>query len=53
MKLDRFYGLKWVNWIFQILFTVSTQLLGFSFAMIMKKFVFIPVRQFGQQSYQQ
>lgn len=42
MKLDRFYGLKWVNWIFQILFTVSTQLLGFSFAMIMKKVCVYP-----------
>ena len=42
MKLDRFYGLKWVTWSFQILFTLSTQLLGFSFAMIMKKVCVYP-----------
>ena len=42
MKLNRFYGLNWVNWIFQILLTISTQLLGFSFAMIMKKVCVYP-----------
>lgn len=42
MKLDRFYGLKWVTITFQILLTVSTQFLGFGFAMIMKKVCVYP-----------
>ncbi|KAI5969094.1 OPT6 [Candida margitis] len=42
MKLDKFYGLKWVTITFQILLTVSTQFLGFGFAMIMKKVCVYP-----------
>ncbi|CAK9441336.1 uncharacterized protein LODBEIA_P52050 [Lodderomyces beijingensis] len=44
MKLDRFYGLKWVTLTFQVLLTVGTQFLGFSFAMIMKKICIYPSR---------
>ncbi|KAI3406700.2 OPT6 [Candida oxycetoniae] len=44
MKLDKFYGLKWVSLTFQILLTVSTQFLGFAFAMIMKKVCVFPSR---------
>lgn len=35
MKLDKFYGLKWVTWTYQVMFTLSTQFLGFAFAFIM------------------
>lgn len=42
MKLDRFYGLKWVTWLFQILFALSTQFLGFAFAFIMLKVCIYP-----------
>ncbi|EDK46392.1 conserved hypothetical protein [Lodderomyces elongisporus NRRL YB-4239] len=42
MKIDKFYGLKWVGIVFQILLTISTQFLGFSFAMIMKKVCVYP-----------
>ncbi|KAI5959449.1 OPT6 [Candida theae] len=42
MKLDRFYGLKWVTVTFQVLLTISTQFLGFGFAMIMKKVCVYP-----------
>ncbi|CAK9684795.1 OPT family small oligopeptide transporter [Candida parapsilosis] len=44
MKLDRFYGLKWVTLTFQVLLTISTQFLGFGFAMIMKKVCVYPSR---------
>ncbi|KAF8000666.1 hypothetical protein HF325_004455 [Metschnikowia pulcherrima] len=39
MKLDRFYGLKWVDWIYQVCFTLSTQFLGFAFAFMMLRAV--------------
>lgn len=42
MKLDRFYGLKWVTWSYQILFALSTQLLGFAFAFMMLKVCVYP-----------
>ncbi|KAG7665263.1 OPT6 [[Candida] subhashii] len=42
MKLDRFYGLKWVSLTFQLLLTISTQFLGFGFALIMKKVCVYP-----------
>lgn len=35
MKLDKFYGLKWVSWVYQISFALSTQFLGFAFAFMM------------------
>ncbi|KAI5965582.1 OPT6 [Candida pseudojiufengensis] len=42
MKLDKFYGLKWVTITFQIFLSISTQFLGFSFAMVMKKVCVYP-----------
>ncbi|EGW30796.1 oligopeptide transporter protein [Spathaspora passalidarum NRRL Y-27907] len=42
MKLDRFYGLKWVTYTFQFLLAISTQFLGFGFALIMKKVCVYP-----------
>lgn len=42
MKLDRFYGLKWVSWVYQILFALSTQFLGFAFAFMMLKVCVYP-----------
>lgn len=42
MKLDRFYGLKWVSWVYQVLFTLSTQFLGFAFAFMMLKVCVYP-----------
>lgn len=42
MKLDKFYGLKWVTWTYQILFALSTQFLGFAFAFIMLKVCVYP-----------
>lgn len=42
MKLDIFYGLKWVTWTYQILFALSTQFLGFAFAFIMLKVCVYP-----------
>lgn len=42
MKLDRFYGLKWVTWTYQIFFTLSTQFLGFAFAFLMLKVCVYP-----------
>lgn len=42
MKLDRFYGLKWVTWTYQVLFALSTQLLGFAFAFMMLKVCVYP-----------
>lgn len=44
MKLDRFYGLKWVSWTFQILLALSTQCLGFGFAGIMRKVCIYPAK---------
>lgn len=44
MKLDRFYGLKWVSWTFQLLLALSTQCLGFGFAGIMRKVCIYPVK---------
>lgn len=37
MKLDKFYGLEWVSATYQVLLTLSTQFLGFSFAFLMLK----------------
>ncbi|CAI5759300.1 unnamed protein product [Candida verbasci] len=42
MKLDKFYGLKWVSLSFQLLLCISTQFLGFGFALIMKKVCVYP-----------
>lgn len=42
MKLDRFYGLKWVTWMYQVLFALSTQFLGFAFAFMMLKVCVYP-----------
>ncbi|KAM9912117.1 hypothetical protein OXX69_002849 [Metschnikowia pulcherrima] len=42
MKLDRFYGLKWVDWIYQVCFTLSTQFLGFAFAFMMLRVCVYP-----------
>lgn len=42
MKLDRFYGLKWVSWVYQLLFALSTQFLGFAFAFMMLKVCVYP-----------
>ncbi|KAK6454841.1 oligopeptide transporter protein [Scheffersomyces xylosifermentans] len=42
MKLERFYGLKWVTWTYQILLALSTQFLGFGFALLMKKVCVYP-----------
>lgn len=44
MKLDRFYGLKWVSLTYQILLAISTQCLGFGFAGIMRKVCIYPVK---------
>ncbi|CAH2354965.1 oligopeptide transporter 2 [[Candida] railenensis] len=44
MKLDRFYGMKWVTWTFQILLALSTQCLGFGFAGIMRKVCIYPAK---------
>lgn len=42
MKLDRFYGLRWVSWLYQLLFALSTQFLGFAFAFMMLKVCVYP-----------
>lgn len=42
MKLDRFYGLNWVNWVYQVCFTLSTQFLGFAFAFMMLRVCVYP-----------
>lgn len=42
MKLDKFYGLKWVTWTYQVLLALSTQFLGFAFAFIMLKVCIYP-----------
>lgn len=42
MKLNVFYGLKWVSWVYQVMFTVSTQFLGFAFAFVMLKVCVYP-----------
>ncbi|KAK6203493.1 oligopeptide transporter protein [Scheffersomyces amazonensis] len=42
MKLERFYNLKWVTYTFQILLAISTQFLGFGFALLMKKVCVYP-----------
>lgn len=44
MKLDKFYGLKWVSWVYQLLLALSTQCLGFGFAGIMRKVCIYPVK---------
>lgn len=43
MKLDRFYGLKWVDWKLQFLLALSTQCLGFGFAGVMRQVCVYPV----------
>lgn len=42
MKLDKFYGLKWVTWVYQLSFALSTQFLGFAFAFMMLKVCVYP-----------
>lgn len=44
MKLDRFYGLKWVSAVYQLLFALLTQFLGFAFAFLMLKVCVYPKR---------
>ena len=44
MKLEKFYGLKWVTLGYQILLVISTQFLGFGFAGIMRKVCIYPVK---------
>ncbi|EGV66088.1 oligopeptide transporter protein [Yamadazyma tenuis ATCC 10573] len=44
MKLDKFYGLKWVTLTFQLLLVLSTQFLGFGFAGIMRKICIYPAK---------
>lgn len=44
MKLDKFYGLKWVGLMYQILLVFSTQFLGFGFAGVMRKVCIYPVK---------
>jgi OPT family small oligopeptide transporter len=44
MKLDRFYGLKWVGFSYQLILSLSTQFLGFGFAMVMKKVCVYPAK---------
>lgn len=44
MKLDRFYGLKWVTPTFQVLLALLTQCLGFGFAGIMRKVCIYPAK---------
>ncbi|CAH6721123.1 oligopeptide transporter 2 [[Candida] jaroonii] len=44
MKLDKFYGLKWVTLTYQIILTLSTQFLGFGFAGVMRKVCIYPVK---------
>lgn len=43
-KLDVFYGSKWINIGYEILLALSTQLLGFGFAGILRKVVIYPTR---------
>ncbi|CUM68539.1 uncharacterized protein PRCAT00006265001 [Priceomyces carsonii] len=42
MKLEKFYGLKWVSWLYQFLLVVSTEFLGFGFSILMKKVCVYP-----------
>lgn len=42
MKLKQFYGLTWVTWPYQIFLTLSTQYLGFAFALLMKRVCIYP-----------
>lgn len=44
MKLDLFYGLKWVTFTYQLILTLSTQFLGFGFAMVMKRICVYPAK---------
>lgn len=44
MKLDKFYGLKWVTFTYQILLVFSTQFLGFGFAGVMRKVCIYPLK---------
>lgn len=44
MKLDKFYGLKWVTLTYQVLLTLSSQFLGFGFAGVMRKVCIYPVK---------
>lgn len=43
-KLDLFYGGKWVSLGYQVLLAISTQLLGFGFAGVLRKIVIYPSR---------
>lgn len=44
MKLDRFYGLKWVTLPYQFMLAIATQFLGFGFALIMKRVCIYPAK---------
>jgi OPT family small oligopeptide transporter len=44
MKLPMFYGLKWVTFTYQLILSLSTQFLGFGFAMLMKKICVYPAK---------
>ncbi|OBA20920.1 OPT-domain-containing protein [Metschnikowia bicuspidata var. bicuspidata NRRL YB-4993] len=44
IKMDKYYGIKWADWGYQILLILSTQFMGFGFAGIMRKFAVYPTR---------
>lgn len=44
MKLDKFYGLKWVTLTYQVLLVLLTQFLGFGFAGVMRKICIYPAK---------
>ncbi|PSK37589.1 OPT family small oligopeptide transporter [Candidozyma pseudohaemuli] len=43
LQLDKFYGVKWVDFGYQIILTLSTSFMGFGLAGIVRKFVVYPV----------
>ncbi|KAF3987061.1 hypothetical protein FT663_04616 [Candidozyma haemuli var. vulneris] len=43
LMLDRYYGVKWVDFGYQVLLTLATNFMGFGFAGIVRKFVVYPV----------
>lgn len=43
LMLDRYYGVKWVDFGYQVLLTLSTNFMGFGLAGIVRKFVVYPV----------
>lgn len=43
LMLDNYYGVKWVDFGYQVLLTLATNFMGFGFAGIVRKFVIYPV----------